>query len=400
MAQNYADILIVGAGVVGLTLAQSLEQHGISYQIFERDESITSRGNGWGITIHWSRFDLQKCIPKGMYDQLPSISVDPDMKKKDPGHYKFLNLATLERKFAAPVDPERMRIRREGFRQLLATPNLNILWGTKIEEVVPQKENVSLTLPDQSTWTGKLLIGADGSSSAVRSFLCPGNSDNIPLPVRFIGCVIKMTPEACKSITDVTDPLTFQGCHPESGVYMFWCLVSTPETNGSEKSTEPYFQVQVCVSWKPVEGEGEVPATQSGKIQKLRELCDTMAKPLRDMIYDMKEDNDPIAIKLQDWPCLDWDNFRGRVTLAGDSAHAMTMYRGEAANFGITDAADISEAIVAFMKEGASQADAIGSYETKLRERSQAGVLRSRQACMDAHDFESLTEKSPLLFNR
>jgi hypothetical protein len=32
--------------------------------------------------------------------------------------------------------------------------------------------------------------------------------------------------------------------------------------------------------------------------------------------------------------------------------------------------------------------------------RSSRGVLASRQACLDAHDYASLTELSPLLHNR
>lgn len=46
-------ILIIGAGIIGLTLAQAFRKRGISYQIFERDPSAEHRGAGWAITIHW-----------------------------------------------------------------------------------------------------------------------------------------------------------------------------------------------------------------------------------------------------------------------------------------------------------------------------------------------------------
>lgn len=45
-------VLIVGAGLAGLTLAQSLRQQGMTFDIFERDESIDARGGGWAIAIH------------------------------------------------------------------------------------------------------------------------------------------------------------------------------------------------------------------------------------------------------------------------------------------------------------------------------------------------------------
>lgn len=71
--------------------------------------------------------------------------------------------------------------------------------------------------------------------------------------------------------------------------------------------------------------------------------------------------------------------------------------RGEAANFGVADAADLSEAIISTVKRDVSRAQAITEYERELRNRSKRGVMMSRQACMDAHDFHALRDDSPLL---
>lgn len=43
-------VLIAGAGLGGLALAQALRKQGISYQIFER--STASRAQGYAIGIH------------------------------------------------------------------------------------------------------------------------------------------------------------------------------------------------------------------------------------------------------------------------------------------------------------------------------------------------------------
>lgn len=45
-------VLIVGAGLGGLGLAQSLRKQGISFEIFERDENENSRFQGWAIGLH------------------------------------------------------------------------------------------------------------------------------------------------------------------------------------------------------------------------------------------------------------------------------------------------------------------------------------------------------------
>lgn len=45
-------VLIIGAGLGGLTLAQGLRKQGISFQIFERDASAESRGQGYAVGLH------------------------------------------------------------------------------------------------------------------------------------------------------------------------------------------------------------------------------------------------------------------------------------------------------------------------------------------------------------
>lgn len=42
-------VLIVGAGVAGLALAQILRKHHIKFEIYERDDG--SRGQGWSIAL-------------------------------------------------------------------------------------------------------------------------------------------------------------------------------------------------------------------------------------------------------------------------------------------------------------------------------------------------------------
>ena len=45
-------VLILGAGLGGLCLAQSLRKHGVSFEIFEKDASLHARLQGWAIALH------------------------------------------------------------------------------------------------------------------------------------------------------------------------------------------------------------------------------------------------------------------------------------------------------------------------------------------------------------
>ncbi len=45
-------VLIIGAGIGGLFLAQFLRKRGVSFEIFERDASASARGQGWALGLH------------------------------------------------------------------------------------------------------------------------------------------------------------------------------------------------------------------------------------------------------------------------------------------------------------------------------------------------------------
>jgi 2-polyprenyl-6-methoxyphenol hydroxylase-like FAD-dependent oxidoreductase len=46
-----APVLIVGGGIIGLTLAQALRARSIPFEIYERDSHAAARGPGWGKPI-------------------------------------------------------------------------------------------------------------------------------------------------------------------------------------------------------------------------------------------------------------------------------------------------------------------------------------------------------------
>lgn len=51
MSHSHPHVLIIGAGLGGLALAQSLRKKNIPFTISERDESSSSRQQGWAITL-------------------------------------------------------------------------------------------------------------------------------------------------------------------------------------------------------------------------------------------------------------------------------------------------------------------------------------------------------------
>lgn len=382
--------------MVGLVLAQALKKQGIAFIIFDRDEHIDARGHGWGITIHWALEALKNCLPSSLFEKLNTIQVDPEQGRKDTGQFLFLNVKTAEPVFQIPPSP-RLRINREKFRKLLLE-GIEVQWNKALENFEVNNLGVVASFKGGSRVSGSMLVGADGANSKLRRVLCPDTGSLNQLPIRFLGATVKLTPSEIEPLRGF-DPLLFQGCHPETGTFLWFSTLDTPEVNGSSGSNE-YFSAQLNMSW-PVKGPGdEVPASNEEKLKKMKEMSSTFETRLSTAIQRIPDDTEIMEIRLADWPCLHWPSSDGKVTLIGDAAHAMTMYRGEAANHGITDALDLCQSLTAMVKDGKSLKLRIHEFETEMRERTSWAVLMSRQACLDAHDFSSLNADSAILARR
>jgi cation diffusion facilitator CzcD-associated flavoprotein CzcO len=117
-------VVIVGAGISGLLLAQSLRRHGVPVRVFERDDDFTSRGVGWGLTLHWSLPALRALLPEDLVQRLPGAYVDQDAVAAGLcSRFPFYDLSTGQLRAETPRAPEshRIRVTREKLRRLLAT---------------------------------------------------------------------------------------------------------------------------------------------------------------------------------------------------------------------------------------------------------------------------------------
>ena len=112
-------VIIVGAGIAGLVLAQALAKNSIPYLIFERDPDALHRGKGWGITIHWALDALLECLPERVSARLPEAYVDGEATRNgENGNFLFFNLRTGEALWQVPPN-KRIRMAREKFRRVL-----------------------------------------------------------------------------------------------------------------------------------------------------------------------------------------------------------------------------------------------------------------------------------------
>lgn len=116
-------VLIMGAGISGLVLAQHLRSLSVPFVVFERDSDLATRGLGWGLTLHWSLPALRNLIPDRVYGRLPEAYVDrAAVERGEASRFPFYDLSTGELRAATPKAPEgqRIRVTRANLRRLLA----------------------------------------------------------------------------------------------------------------------------------------------------------------------------------------------------------------------------------------------------------------------------------------
>ncbi|KAK4496707.1 hypothetical protein PRZ48_012690 [Zasmidium cellare] len=391
-------VIIVGAGIVGLSLANGLKQAGIPFEVYERDAAIDSRGQGWAITIHWALPYLEKLLAPEVLAAVLETEVDPDVGRNDTGNFLFLNLATLDAKFKIPPAARR-RVSRERMRRALwRGVEEHVQWSKRLVDLQTTEDGVTACLEDGTKAHGCLVVGAEGSNSKVRQILRPDAYRNAQLPVRFIGVSMNMSHEQVTPLRRL-DPLLFQGSHPDTGVFLWVSMLDVPRIDPTSKSTSQDYRVQVNLSWKVNGPADEVAGDDTQRLQQMKTKACGFHPILKAAIDSIPDGTEVLEIKLADWPCPEWDN-QGRYTLVGDAAHAMTMYRGEAANHGILDAFELLQCLQKVHDGSIGHEEALNRYEAKMRERVAPAVQLSREACLEAHDFCSLNEHSAVLRRR
>ncbi|KAK1141608.1 hypothetical protein N8T08_008872 [Aspergillus melleus] len=391
-------ILIIGAGISGLILAQYLRRSGIAYQIFERDASIGARAGGWGLTLHWALPALYELLPEDIKSRLPETFVNKEaVKNGDKGRYQFFDLATGEALCSVPA-AERIRVSRSRFRQLL-TSGVDVQWSKALEDVQYHDDSVTVRFEDGTSYRGSIVVACDGSRSRVRRTLYPLKYRNAPLPIQLLGATTRYSVEQAAAVRAL-DPFFFQGTHSESNVYLYFSFLDSPFN--FDDSPDGYL-CQVVVSWSDDKGI-DIPAGTKERISMMKSLTGDWTEPFRSLVHDLPEDAEVVPIKVEDWMQVKGTKKQPRAVLLGDSAHTMTMFRGEGANNAIVDVLDFTKSVDLASISRSSSASiraSIIAYEKAMTARAGPSVENSRKACLDAHDFSIIKAgNSPLVARR
>jgi 2-polyprenyl-6-methoxyphenol hydroxylase-like FAD-dependent oxidoreductase len=177
--RNNNKVLIIGAGLAGLVVAHSCQTQGISYEIFERDASPTAREQGFSIMLHFGLKPIKEFVTyPGAFDDFgKKVSVNT----LDPESISMAMLDGLtEEIYFKSRSKDQIgrayRVNRKRFREWLLKGlyHENVHWDKKLSHYETKEDHIIVYFTDGSSFSGDVLVGADGGLSPVCTQLVGG----------------------------------------------------------------------------------------------------------------------------------------------------------------------------------------------------------------------------------
>jgi 2-polyprenyl-6-methoxyphenol hydroxylase-like FAD-dependent oxidoreductase len=300
--------------------------------------------------MHWGLPFLTSILPPDLSTRLVTATIDPSIPPGPDCHLQSINGATGAVLADFPVGTW-YRLQRRALRALLASglaPDA-IKYGYKLASYTLETADdgspaVLARFANSEEVRGRLLVGADGASSVVRTLLLgEPKAKIVPMPFSalFVQSRYDASTAACLrekgglylnaihptgmvgwwGVHDVADPQD-----PASWTLYFNISFRTeePQSGDSNGETVLFMQEQSEKAAVPMD---EKAAAMRENLAKLREIGSTFCEPWKTASAALEQGTQCWQMKFGTWDPGEeghrWDG-KGVVTLAGDAAHAMT----------------------------------------------------------------------------
>jgi 2-polyprenyl-6-methoxyphenol hydroxylase-like FAD-dependent oxidoreductase len=166
------DVIIIGAGPTGLSLACQLVRFGIDFVVVEKNESFTPFSKAIGVQARtleiYDQLGLaQRAIERGEIADKVRLLEGGEVR----GEMHLRNFGKDLSQFPYMLMLEQSK-NEELLYEFLLSNNRNVLWKTELESFCQDDSGVSARVKtakgESQTITGKYLVGCDGASSPVR----------------------------------------------------------------------------------------------------------------------------------------------------------------------------------------------------------------------------------------
>jgi 2-polyprenyl-6-methoxyphenol hydroxylase-like FAD-dependent oxidoreductase len=374
-------VLIAGAGLSGLALAQGLTKRGHTVDVFERDADLDRKQ---GYYLHFNAIGgeaLREVLPEDLFElyletsrctyertrsivldpQLNEISSQPHLGPPNPGPRPHTG---VHRRLLRQILSSRI-----GDRLHLASP------VTSYQE---DAHGVTVQCADGSTMRGDILVGADGIRSAVRTERLP----DVPMiPARIDGIGIfgraPLTPELDAILPDIVNQGVLMAVDRKGSRLLIGSF--RPRRPADEAAgdiapdvtldrVEPYAMISCSVP-----PGTPIPPPQEWTLDTAVRLRDAMLQAIEGWhpaAQSLVAGIDPASMFAIPFgyiePAEHWEP--SRVTVVGDAAHGMLPTLGMGANLALNDAALLVRQLERYDRAEIDLVEAIGAYEAQMRE--------------------------------
>lgn len=338
---NYTtEVAILGAGPVGLTIANYLSKQGVQVTVIEQLDSLIDYPRAIGIDDE----SLRTIQSLGLVEQvLPHTTPNHAMRFLTPKGRCFADIQPLTREFGfsrrnAFIQPQVDNVLLQGLKQYEQT---HVLFSRQLIEFSQDQTGVTLKLQtaDQTEEIiqAQYLIACDGGNSIIRRTL---NIDfaGKTAPNQWIVIDIENDPLATPHIYLCCDPVRpYVSAALPHGIRRFEFMVMPGETQ--EELSQPENIAKLLSKVLPTTDGIEV---------------------IRKRVYTH---NARIAEKFR----VD------RILLAGDAAHIMPVWQGQGYNSGMRDAFNLAWK-VALVVQGKASAELLDSYQVERKDHAKAMI--------------------------
>ena len=371
--QGVGRVLVIGAGLGGLTLAHALVRAGIDVAVYEADDGSGERFQGYRIGLAEPGLAaLRASLPQRLYELIEITSGS----LTGPGLLFDEQLTVLSRDLEGPAEDARAVDRQVLRRILLGELGERVAPGKRLTGVTEGADGtVTARFADGTQATGAVLVGADGGNSVVRRHLVPevglvdsdlcGAMGRTPITDRFLRLVPgRGTMVKGPGVTLMLGRMQF-GREPSEAAAELAPGLDMPYRDS-------------YVRWVLLVPPEHAAVTESGDARELvLDLIDGWHPDLRDLVA--RADMSAVGrAKICDRPMPSWPV--GRVTLLGDSAHLTLASGGNGANTAMQDAVRLSARLAEADRGERDLASALGEYQDDLLDRGDAAVEHSKEA--------------------
>lgn len=312
MSMQQANILIIGAGIGGLTAAIALGQRGFRVDMIERD-------------AHWSVYGVGIIQQSNVIRAMHALGILQDYLDAGFGfdHVDIFapngqHLAAVPSPKLVPEHPANFGIGRRALHDVLERrareAGARIRLGVEADSFAETADEVEVAFTDGSRSNYDLVIGADGLYSKTRAHLFPDTAKP-----RFTGQGVWRYnfPRTAGLVSlHAYEGPTGMGLVPLSTDLMY-LYITSPEPGN------PHYE-------------------RAGLAARMRNKLVEAPEPIRTLAQSITDDAEVVYKPLE---CIfvDGDWHRGRIVLLGDAVHATTPHLGQGAGMAIEDAIVLAE---------------------------------------------------------